>query len=243
MNKFELAEFLSKELQIKWSVWEQDCYNRIEDEYGVPRFGPSLTPGIQLGPDKPMDRLSTPICRAHVPGDAVIRLRESDDLVSEFVTIAEDTVQNILDSAHNDPVRFVEDKLTEETEHTAEEVVNSIVAKSIIAPFRGDVEYSVVFSTEVEAPNEPSMKPPDGITKVRIARLTEKRSGRLATDKVDYEIKAGSEFFGNLYGHPSLMLRELIQADSSPVSKEYNVEFQNYPGQIDECDWTIVAGL
>lgn len=241
MSEFDLAEFLSKEMQIKWNVWEQDCHNRIENEYGVPRWGPSLTPGIQLGPDKPISRLSTSICRAHVPGDAVIRLRESDDVVSEFITIAEDTVSNVLESAHNDPVGFVEDKLTEETEHTAEEIVNSVVAKSIIAPFRGDVEHSVVFSTEVETPAEPLMKPPDGLTKVCIARLTEKRSGTLAMDWVNYEIEVGNEFFGNLYGHPSLMLRELIQTDSSPVSKEY-IEYQNDPG-IEEYDWTIVAGV
>lgn len=243
MDEFDLAEFLSKELQIKWGVWEQDCHNRIENEYGVPRWGPSLTPGIQLSPDKSIERLDPSICRAHVPGDAVTRLRESEDVVSEFITIAEDTVQNILDSAYNDPVEFVEDKLTDETEHTAEEIVNSIVAKSIVAPFRGDVEYSVVFSTEVETPDEPLMKPPDGITKVRIARLTEKRSGILATDRVNYEIEAGSEFFGNLYGHSSLMLRELIQADISPVTKDYNVECQNNSGQSDGYDWVILVGL
>lgn len=244
MSEFDLTEFLSKELQIEWSVWEQDCHNRIEDKYDVPRFGgPSLTPGIQLRPDKPLRRLGTSVCRAHVPGDAVIRLRESNDVVSEFITIAEDTVSNVLESAHNDPVEFVEDKLTEETEYTAEKIVHSIVAKSIIAPFRGDVQYSAVFSTEVETPDEPLMKPPDGLTKVRIARLTEKHSGMLATDRVYYEFEAGNEFFGNLYGHPALMLRELIQSDISPISKECDVEFQNDPSQIDESDWTIVAGL
>jgi hypothetical protein len=243
MSKFDIDDFLSNELQIRRGVWEQDCHNRIETEYGVPRWGPSLTPGIQLRPDKPIGRLSVPICRAHVPGDAVIRLRESVDVVSEFVTIAEDTVSNILESAHNDPIGFVEDKLTEETEHTAEEIVSSTVAKSIIAPFRGDVEPSVVFSTEMKNPDEPFMKPPDRMTKVCIARLTEKQSGILASDRVYYEIKSGNEFFGNLYGHHSLMLREIIQADRSPVSKEYNIEYQIDPGQENEYDWIIAVGL
>lgn len=247
MQDFRLSTFVPQRLHFPYEV--KEVKNRIAKKSGIPTTDYVPAPNIRLqfedGPAKQLQHYE--VAAAYIPGDAVRRIHESDDVFSMFMHIVDESVQNLKDHTYNDLIRETQ-KAVESLEEqrllqgynpdpkqvAPQDWLEWQMSSSIAAILRGTVDPEQVFTEEVVNGGE-LMTPHDGRNEIIVEKPCNNPDGRLARDIVKFEIENCQNFFENAW-EPSLIIRRLIRSEIEPSTVESTVEFSGdvrpYGGEI-----------
>lgn len=166
-----------------------------------------------------------------LPDDAVLRVREAEDLPKTVLEISEETYENVVDTSDRsvdspishsdrDPSDYVDTQKTGRDALQAGQL--AFLGSQIIGQFSGNVDLSRV-QDSLPTSEDAMEEAPDFETTVLISRRNERNLEDIAV----FTVENGEEFFGDTFGDSTVMFELLRQSETTPDFVGKDVAFNS----------------
>ena len=166
-----------------------------------------------------------------LPDDAVLCVREAEDLAKTVLEITEETYKNVVDTSNrsvDSPISHSDRDPSDyaDTQKTGRDALQAsqlgILGSQIIGQFSGNVELSRV-QDGLPASKGAMGEAPDFETTVLVHRRNERNFEDIAV----FTVKNGEEFFGDTFGDSTVMFELLRQSETIPDFVGKDVAFNS----------------